>query len=951
MISITYSFIATRTGDYYFAACETPLCVSCGGSPPSFIEQTNNPPVRSSVNSASCSLYTFVASAANTQVSIEQCLVYRPVPALQPSSFTHSLRYQAGEIAFICSATAPKLENGSYTNFGTINQPSSPCDCGKIPSTTTTTTITTTVAPLFRSWRAMKVCYCSNIPGTATISNITISAVTYPGQVYKHPIDGDCYRLVNTVPYPTTNPNRYWTLNPSGLSSDCTKCDSIGANPCPATTTTSTTTVFSVGGINTCGCINNFECRAYYVDGDYGDAIKWKECTQSIGNPGFPNFNYYYFSKTTSIKFCSCTNEVEIVMGAPTVNGVKLVPGGIPVGDAICTSIADGRSECFQCQGFNIELGEEIGNFTELPAEIDYMSCFEPEGGWAYGGEMKMSWPTTNIGTFSGLPLPHPFWSPIPRNGQFIFPRKTQLYSLCGCGNGKSLDDPGFVGPTISYYDAGYAPATLTFNTSNLSGLNYYIRTGCSGGTCSCYNYDPCTTTTTTLIPCPNCRPTVIGASGSGPTNITYEGCDGLVKHNIEYDYLIQGNTSSICACERCRSVRARPLGTIGIPRILEYVHCCDPVFNAANVMQGGFVPPSYHSSVLNLQVRNCRTLTLSCGVSLGFTCKFQYVNCNDSKIYEITMPAGTIDICATTASTIVGAPLTGITNVGSCGTASAEICISRDYYGPTVFPDDPILGSVGLSEFTFSNIGSCSCITSDNRYNPYNFSRFNTLISTLDPNIESLTITFSSATCSDKTSPPSPPPPPIIPPCCDCKTYKVTLTAGNIVNYKPCEVNRDPAGVMSLSFPQIYAGNSTQSTGSFSVRVSATGFYGVGSFSIVFNHNKLVFYTASVIQNSLIANGRIHTSGSFSRFVWQNTSGAYFGSADILNFTFAAQSSANLDFISLTYGLFYSASNVANFTGQTLSVGLNSGWIKFPGINLPASTKNSIPPSFPSYP
>jgi hypothetical protein len=243
MISITYSFIATRTGDFYFAACETPICASCVG-PPTFNVQTNNPPYRSSVNAASCSLYTFVANSVNTRVAIEQCLVYRPVPGGQPSSFTHSLQYQPGEVAFICSATAPRLENGSWTNFGTFSQPGSPCDCGEPFRTTTSTSTTTTLAPFTQSWRALRLCGCIERPFTSTISNINIAQYNpFPGRVYRG-ADNHCYRLINTVPYQAP---RYPTFT-SGFQIDCNTCaQSIsGINPC-TTTTTSTTTSFPQG--------------------------------------------------------------------------------------------------------------------------------------------------------------------------------------------------------------------------------------------------------------------------------------------------------------------------------------------------------------------------------------------------------------------------------------------------------------------------------------------------------------------------------------------------------------------------------------------------------------------------------------------------------------------------------------------------------------------------------
>lgn len=950
MISITYSFIATRTGDFYFTACETPICASCVGIP-TFNVQTNNPPYRSSVNAASCSLYTFVANSVNTRVAIEQCLVYRPVPGGQPSSFTHSLQYQPGEVAFICSATAPRLENGSWTNFGTFSQPGSPCDCGEPFRTTTSTSTTTTLAPFTQSWRALRLCGCIERPFTSTISNINIAQYNpFPGRVYRG-ADNHCYRLINTVPYQAP---RYPTFT-SGFQIDCNTCaQSIsGINPC-TTTTTSTTTSFPQGPptINNCNC-GQFTCNAYEVEGNPGDSLRWTDCTQSIQNGGFPNFGFYYFYDSEAIAFCACSNSVEVISGNPTINGVSTTPGQIPTPGNTCYQRT---SDCSVCRSFAIELGEEIRSNDTRPVMVEYVSCYEPEGGWQAPGYYltKTMWPVTAGITFSGLPVPSPWWAPIPQSGQVPFGRKTHIYSICGCGNtDKPIGDPSFTSPTISYWDQGLSSwqnSPLTTDETQLSGgLKHYIRSGCSGGTCSCYNYTICPTSTTTIAPCPNCRPTVIGASGPNFTNIAYEGCDSL-GNSIKYDYLYVGNTSSICACERCRSVRARPLGAVGTFTPLNYVHCCDPVFN-----NSGIPLPSYHSSVLNLMVRNCRTFQLQSAID-GNNRRYRYIDCNDSKIKEIFVqgfPLGSdVFVCASTASRADTPGVSGIIDNGTCGTASAEICISRDYYGSTVFPDDPTIGSIGLGIFTFSNIGSCSCIVSDNRYQPYQSRGFNTPVSMPDPLIDSLSITFSTATCSDKTAVPSNNNfTPTAPPCCNCKTYKVTLTSGDIVNYRPCETNRDPATILGLSLPQITMNRSTQSTGSFSVRVVATGFYGVGSFSIVFNHDKLVFYTASVTQNSLITDGRLAVSGSFSRFAWQNTSGANFGSAEILNFTFAAISSARLDFMTSSTATFYQATNIADFTGQTLSESVNDGWIKFPGINLPGSNKNSIPPNFPTFP
>ena len=553
---------------------------------------------------------------------------------------------------------------------------------------------------------------------------------------------------------------------------------------------------------------------------------------------------------------------------------------------------------------------------------------------------------------FTGLPIPPPVWSPVPFNGNTVFGRKTNLFSICACGSGLTSGDPSFVGPTISYYSGAWEQAPLTLDESTLSGPRYYIRTGFGGSTCSCYNYPTPTTTTTTLIPCPNCRPTVIGASGSGFTNIVYEGCDTLIKHNIETEYLFQGVTTSICACERCRSVRVRPLGAAGTFSPLNYVHCCDPVFGAAN-SQSGYQPPSYHSSVLNLQVRTCRTFSLSSNTATTF----KYVNCLNSKLefIEAVSASPITSPCVATISYHSGDNAFSISTPVLCGTASAEICISRDYYGATVFPDDPTLGSVGLGIFTFSNIGSCSCITSDNRYQPYTSRGFNVPLSSApDPLIEFLTITFSTATCSDKTLSVlnlSSAVLPNQPSCCDCNIYQISnLSVNDVVTYRPCDANYTPDTFVSLSLPRIDMNFTTQSTGSFSVRVTAAGFYNVGSFSIVFNHDKLVFYTASVLQSSLSSGGNFANSGSFSRFAWSGTPGN-FGGGDILNFTFAAISSTLMEFVTSSVATFYQSTNVSNPSGQKINVSIGDGYIKFPGIPLPSSNKGSTPPTFPSFP
>ena len=256
---------------------------------------------------------------------------------------------------------------------------------------------------------------------------------------------------------------------------------------------------------------------------------------------------------------------------------------------------------------------------------------------------------------------------------------------------------------------------------------------------------------------------------------------------------------------------------------------------------------------------------------------------------------------------------------------------------------------------FTFSNIGSCSCITSDNRYQPYTSRGFNVPLSSApDPLIEFLTITFSTATCSDKTLSVlnlSSAVLPNQPSCCDCNIYQISnLSVNDVVTYRPCDANYTPDTFVSLSLPRIDMNFTTQSTGSFSVRVTAAGFYNVGSFSIVFNHDKLVFYTASVLQSSLSSGGNFANSGSFSRFAWSGTPGN-FGGGDILNFTFAAISSALMEFVTSSVATFYQSTNVSNPSGQKINVSIGDGYIKFPGIPLPSSNKGSTPPTFPSFP
>ena len=950
-LNYTYSFVATRASDYWIASCGLPT----GPGGVTIITQSSFGLYRSSLNGASCSNYTFIATSNNTRVAIDQCFVAAPTSSGPPSSFTHSLIYNTGDVGFVCSATAPQLESGSWVDNNTHIQPKSPCDCGRNYLTTTTTTTTTTIAPFTQSWRALRLCGCDDIHFTSTISNINIAQFSpSPNRVYRGP-DNNCYRLINTVSF---SQSIYPTFN-SGFSIDCLDCERSlpPGNVCVTTTTTSTTTVIAQcpSTLANCNCAP-FCCKAYEVQGNPDDSIRWTECSQSIQNGGHTNFGFYYFYDTENISFCACSNSVQVISGNPVINGNSISVGQVPTPGLDC--IQD-TSNCTVCQSFAVELGTELTNFSDRPLLVEYKSCYAPTGGWQnpFNYPHRTMWPLliNQSINFTGLPIPPPVWSPVPTNGGTVFGRKTNLFSICACGKGLTSGDPTFTSPTISYYSGGWQQASLTLDESTIEGgLDYYIRTGFGGSTCSCYNYPTPTTTTTTLIPCPNCRPTVIGASGSDFTSIVYEGCDTLVKHNIETEYLFRGVTTSICACERCRSVRVRPLGAAGTFTPLNYVHCCDPVFGAAN-SQSGYQPPSYHSSVLNLQVRTCRNFTLGCGFAPS--CRFRFVGCTDSKIYEIDVPdvPGTLNICAATVSAISNIQYTSITNGNSCGTASAEICISRDYYGATVFPDDPTLGSVGLGIFTFSNIGSCSCITSDNRYQPYTSRGFNVPLSSApDPLIEFLTITFSTATCSDKTLSVlnlSSAVLPNQPSCCDCNIYQISnLSVNDVVTYRPCDANYTPDTFVSLSLPRIDMNFTTQSTGSFSVRVTAAGFYNVGSFSIVFNHDKLVFYTASVLQSSLSSGGNFANSGSFSRFAWSGTPGN-FGGGDILNFTFAAISSALMEFVTSSVATFYQSTNVSNPSGQKINVSIGDGYIKFPGIPLPSSNKGSTPPTFPSFP
>jgi hypothetical protein len=939
ILNYTYSFVATRTGTYWFAACDTPT----GTVTPTL--QPTYGLYRSSPNGVSCSNYTFVVTSNNTRVAIEQCQVAAPTSSggiIMP--FTHSLVYNAGDIGFICSATAPTLEAGSWADNNTHLQPKSPCDCGRNYLTTTTTTTSTTIVPFTQSWNAERTCGCYGL-GSYTISNFRTAI--YPnlqgGQYFSTTGPSgnlECYKLLQNVIY---RPN--YSLFTGTMFTNCSSCDSSLSVPCTTTTTTTTTVFPSVASNCECG---TFQCSNYVVEGLVGHAIRWRHCTNNTGRLGFMDFGYYYFYDDETIQFCACSNTVWVVSGKPVINGVEGDVGVVVAAGDACVKKKVG--DC-TCTAFPVELGVTLDDKSSgRPVLVEYESCYEPDGGLIF--PQKTMWPATSGSTFSGLPYP-PTFAPYPRtqSGQRLFSRNTHIYSICSCGaEGKLPGDPSYISPTISFWNNGgstweTSPLVFTQSIAYLGEVEHYIHATCNGGYCSCYQYAQCVTTTTTLIPCPNCRPTVIGATGGNFTNVVYEQCDTLSKHVIGYEYLYTGVTTSICACERCRSVRARPLGAAGTFTPLTYVHCCDPVFS-----QAGYTPPPYHSSTLNLPVRSCRNYTLN---SSGTTV-YRYVDCQDSKLKFINI-VGNPDtvICAATLSYHSGnSP--DIANGLLCGTASAEICISRDYYGPTVFPDDPTLGSVGLGIFTFSNIGSCSCITSDNRYKPYKSRGFLSPISLApEPEPEFLTITFTTATCSTRTAttPITVLPVPRTPQCCTCRIYSVSLTAGDVITYRPCDANYDPDTFVTLQLPTVTMTGTTQSTGSFSVRVTAAGFYGVGSFSVVFNHNKLVFYTASVLQSSLSTGGAFAVSGSFSRFAWSSVTPLNFGGGDILNFTFAAQSSARMEFVTSSVATFYQSTNVSNSSGVTFSVFIGDGSIKFPGIPLPQSDKGATPPTFPTFP
>lgn len=1048
-LNYTYSFVARRAGTHWFAACDTPICASCSGGTPA-INNTYGL-YKSSNNGVSCSQYKFTVTSNNTRVSIEQCLVAAPTSSggiIMP--FTHSLLYNFGDIGFVCSATAPQLESGSWTDFGSFPQPNS-CSCGTNYRTTTSTSTTSTTTSATQSWNLNRFCECNQItsgPGRQIVLNFSkqywtaglgrgvFISIATPSNV------DECYEINSPVRY-----NASYTLYTGLTWSDCVGCHNGINSQCTTTTTTSTTILPGITPNCNCGI---YQCSYYTVQGSSGDAIKWNECSQSLNS--FRNFNYYYFYSSETIDFCACDDPgtLFVVSGTPTINGTSYTSNSIIARGNPCFL----RSGC-TCNSFPVELGKSVYGIIR-PVLVEYDSCYEPTGG--FSNPQKSMWPLSSVpGTFPGLPgLIQPWW-PQALSGRPLFGRDTHVYSICACGAaGATYGDGNFRSPTFSQWESGpYIPITRAANSSNIGNSNeYFIHYDCAGRTCSCINRAPCTTSTTTMSPCQNCRSTVIGAAGPNLTEIVYEACDNFQKHLIVTESLYQGFTTSICACERCRQVNVRPLiSTTASWRPVPYVHCCDPVFSQAN-----YAPPAWHSSVLNLQVNPCRNYYLNSYISAttGATVSstYKYVDCADSQIkyitataqgtysslglwYEIvaaanqgclsfsssvnpnvdywtvgsaytfyqnpvgkTMykqasgggftpigngyavsalgcrynisngvvqsrepcnqvyggPTGTCSqgavtgvlICASTVSFVSGSS----SEIGSdspCGTASTSICISKDYYGNSKFPDDPILGSIPTGIFTFSNIGSCSCITSDNQYIlPRTISQ-----SGISLTREFLTITFSNATCSQLVALPRPAqaplPQPRPPTCCTCRIFSINLSIGDVVTYRPCDSNYETDTFVGIRLPALQMSGSTTSTGSFSVRLQTSGFYNIASFSVVFNHDRLIFYTASILQ-SVVSSGRFSSSGSFSRFAYAG-SPINFGGGDLLNMVFAARSSARLNLTNISSSSFYQSTNVSNSNGVTFSVSLIDGWVEFPGVALPPPNINSIPPSFPSFP
>jgi len=937
MVGVTYSWRITSDdvskGYGFLYTCGVPICASCSIDT-SFFDYTSLVPesvaFKNSRFGASCSFYTFIATQNNTILRIESCS--RMFPLNDPNYFTHSIIFQSGQIGFVCSSATPSLLVGSYSNLTISRQPGSPCDCGRDYHTTTTTVAPITPIALTQSWYSTRTC-CPGSNQPFTYSNFLVSdfptlGTPIAGKTWVQ-IDGAnkfCWSLVNNAGYISTHRKHVETLY-----NNCAEC--FSSNPaitCPPTTTTSTTTVYQQpgpGNFWSCEC-GTFECVNFVIQGDVGDSVRWSECTNTVTRiTNVPRaFNFYYFYEQETISICSCSNFLEVVSGFPFINGNQW-----PDPPGAAAPCSKRTTDCEVCRTNIVELGEEIRNSTR-PVLVEYESCYAPYGGHQY--PTKTMWPVSDgsLG-FNGLPWPLPVWAPIPMNGLSIYGRKTHIYQICMCGNTKQPGDPSFLGPTISYWgESSWIQSQLTSGTL-VSSDEHSISGACNYGTCSCFTYGGCPTTTTTFAPCNRCLVTTITATGPGYTNITYEGCDNLVRHNIKTDYLFNSNSSTICSCERCRQWRVRPLGD---PNPFSYMHCCDGVFNSS-----GQVAPSWHSSIIDGTPITCRRFTLSSNTATTI----KYIGCTGSQELFFTFDFDPVQSpCMTTFSYFSGDPVFSPTSPVFCGTQSFNICVSKHFYGD-LSPDHNDFSltpfAIPPGQFTFSLIGSCSCITSDNRYKAQPGS------SNLE--LEYLLITYSGPTCSDKVLINPVPPRPQVPPCCDCRVYYVAgFSVGDIINYTPCDSNRLGTGAMTLVLPSANFTGTTSSASPFSVRLQATGFYGVGSFSVVVNHDKLSFVTASILQSS-VTGAAIQTSGSWSRVAWQNASGTNFGSGDLVNFTFSALSSALMEFGHSSS--FYQGTRISLLSGNTASFSLMNGSIKFAGINLPNSNKGANPPTFPSFP
>jgi hypothetical protein len=927
MNGLTYSWYVTSTdflGFKWLYTCEPPILASASGATYLVFDTVQQPetiPYRAVGAGSSCSLYTFAVTQNNTVLRIYSCNELFPPADSYP--FTHSIIFNSGDVGFVCSMTTPVLVSGSYSNFSITPQPASPCDCGRNYRTTTTTTTSTTTISLTQSWLSRRDCCPSNNP-PFTYSNFSVvdfptTGIPLPGKTWIQDLGATkfCWRLVNPLPIPLPSPPI--RKHTETLYNNCADCLTL-VTACPSTTTTSTTTIFiQPPSGSTCEC-GNFQCVNYVIDGQSGDSVKWRECTVAVNSSGIPAyFNFYYFYDTETISICSCSNDFDVVTGNPQVNGSSW-PNTNPI--EVCSKrIGDGN--CTKCRGTFVEIGEALRNSTDRPILVEYLSCYEPDGG--HTAPTRTMWPLSAGGfAFNGLPVPLPAWANNLQamNGLPVYGRKTHLYQICLCGNTKLVEEEGYFAPTISYwYETSWVPSprSLTQSQPYLANDEHYIWGACNYGTCSCYSYGSCPTTTTTLAPCANCRPTVIGATGPGYTNIIYEGCDTLVKHNIQTDFLFTGNTSSICACERCKRWKVRPItGADSMP----YVHCCDSVFSAA-----GYSVPSWHSSELfNFFPETCRTFSLNSSTSTTF----KYIECDGSSIKYLEVVNGDpiTSPCVATISYHSGDPAGSITSPTLCGTASVDICVSKHFYGD-LSPDHANFGLISPGSYTFSDIGSCSCITSDNRYKTNTYFNF----PFGGPELEYLTVTFSNtATCSDKIIIPNTPPTPQVPPCCDCKTYYVyDYSVGDIITYKPCDTNRINTSQVSLNLPKIDMVGTTSGAGSFSVVVRATGLWGVGAVTAIFNNNNLTYYQHTI--NSIFSGAAFNVSGSYSRFSWSSTTAINPGSIDIITITFAAGSSARLAWVDNQND----NTEIVDIAGNDLNAQLNDGWIKFPGINLPA--------------